>query len=247
MAKKFPWGDKALDNRVMFAAIVYQGIVTSLAITYMGKSRPAGEGQGISLSEPGVRMCVIASLLWVLMILNSMGLQVSLRLDKKNFSKGANGGAKRIVYNSLEHAPTFFVLMWLHCVFIDSAQAGFLGLVYVFHRYLYGLFFSVMGQFTMLCEFATQPGYTVFYFYGFSLFTACLPEMFSPLITYLPTNPFLLAPLLSFINLLAFVIIYGIPTGMIMTHLMNKAHPFDKNSELDPDFGHLKENDAHKD
>lgn len=243
---KFPWGDKATDDRVMFAAIVYQGIVTSLAMTNMGESGPASEGAGISLSNPGVRNCVLASLIWVLMIFNSMGLQVFLRLGAKNFSKGANSGARRVVYNSLEWAPQFFVLMWLHCIFVDSAQAGVLGFVYVFHRILYGVFFSAMGQFTFLCEFCTQPGYTVLYFFLFSLVTACLPEYFSPLITYLPTNPFILAAFLSFINLVLFTLLFGFPTGFLMMQLMNKAHPFDENSEIDPDYGHLNESKPHK-
>ena len=105
-----------------------------------GASGPAAE-LGVSLSTPGVRRCVLASLGWVLMMLNyvrTAGLPAS---RKQNFSSKALGGAERVVYNSLEHAPAFLMLMWLHCILVDADQAGYLGMVYVAHRFVYGIFF----------------------------------------------------------------------------------------------------------
>ena len=159
-APKFPWGDKATDPRIFGLAIAYCGCVMSYVMTQTqarALSGPAG-ASGLSLSNEGVRRTVLASVLWVLMQLNAFGLQVFLRLGAKNFSQKALGGAERIVYNSLEHAPAFFVLLWAHCVFVDAGQAGVLGLVYVAHRFMYGILFAWMGQFTFLCETCTQPG-----------------------------------------------------------------------------------------
>ena len=145
MARGFPWGDKATDGRVFAASVVWTGVVMTLAIKNMGASGPAAE-LGVSLSTPGVRRCVLASLGWVLMMLNSYGLQVFLRLGKQNFSSKALGGAERVVYNSLEHAPAFLMLMWLHCILVDADQAGYLGMVYVAHRFVYGIFFRRWGS-----------------------------------------------------------------------------------------------------
>lgn len=236
---KFPWGDKALHMPVFLGALCYTGCVMAYALTHMGRTGPAA---ALSLDNPGVRLCVLASLGWVVMMYNSMGLQVFLRIGAHNFSKEALGGAGRIVYNSVEHAPTFFVLMWLHCVFVDASQAGYLGCLYVCHRFLYGVVFSAMGQYTFLSMWCTQPGYTVMYYWLFSLLAACFPESCGPLATYLPTNPFVLAPVVFVTNLVLFYLLYGFPTGYLMVYLMNKANPFDPNtSAVDPTFGHLNE------
>ena len=73
-------------------------------------------------------------------------LQVFPRLGKQNFSSKALGGVERVVYNSLEHAPAFLMLMWLHRILVDADQAGYLGMVYVAHRFVYGIFFRRWGS-----------------------------------------------------------------------------------------------------
>ena len=79
------------------------------------------------------------------------------------------------------------------------------------------------------------------YFFLLSLIAACLPEWFSPFVSYLPTNPYVLAPVISVANLILFNTVWGLPNGYLMVALMNKAHPFDKNSKADLSYGHLNE------
>ena len=136
---RFPWGDEATDGRVFAASRVDRRRHDARDQEHGGE-RPAAE-LGVGLSTPGVRRCVLASLGWVLMMLNSYGLQVFLRLGKQNFSSKALARSA-IVYNSLEHAPAFLMLMWLHCILVDADQAGYLGMVYVAHRFVYGIFFG---------------------------------------------------------------------------------------------------------
>ena len=74
-----------------------------------------------------------------------------------NLTPDAKLLAERTALNMLEQAPVFFVTMWLHCAYVDSAQAGYLGLAYVLARLFYQLFYSFYGTFTVLVEFSTQP------------------------------------------------------------------------------------------
>ena len=62
----------------------------------------------------------------------------------------------------------------------------------------------------------------------------------------MPTNPYILAAAVICFNLMMFNFLFGFPTAYVMVYFMNKAHPFDENSKLDPSFGHLHEENEDK-
>ena len=95
--------------------------------------------------------------------------------------------------NTLEHSAPFLILLWLNCAYVNAPGAGYLGAYYIFHRFVYQVFFGLYGRFTFLCEFCTQPGYATLYYLAFSLFFKCYNG--SDWIDYLPSYPLLLPAL----------------------------------------------------
>ena len=153
-ATTFPWGSNPFPLPLFFLSMPFAGTVAWGLLSTSPTSAP-GIDSGMSLEA--VRLAVLASLAWVLVYYNGLGAQVWLKLDYGNFSSDAARIAERTALNMLEQAPVFFLTMWLHCTYVDAAQAGFLGLAYAVLRILYQLFYSYFGTFTVLVEFATQP------------------------------------------------------------------------------------------
>ena len=95
----------------------------------------------------------LASVAWVTMMYTFFGAQVSAKFDEAD--EKVTEIAMRVMMNTLEQAPCFFITMWLHALFVNPATAGALGFVYVAFRYAYGLFYGLYGQFTIIAEVST--------------------------------------------------------------------------------------------
>merc|ERR1711998_477529 len=77
--------------------------------------------------------------------------------------------AERSFMNQLEQGIPFLVLMWLNAGLVEANISGSLGIGYTIFRMLYGVAFSYYGEFSMLCEFITQPNYQVIFYFQVSL------------------------------------------------------------------------------
>lgn len=66
-----------------------------------------------------------------------------VRFDRYTSLDPALRAADRVQLNTLEHMPTFLVLLWLHALVVDPSPAAFLGWIYVVLRGLYPFF---LGQ-----------------------------------------------------------------------------------------------------
>ena len=233
---KFFWGDKALDDRIFGVAITYAATAFWYVLTQV---IPDGGGpaidNGMALKAPvnkktgepvggEVAGTIVATIVWIWVYYNGMGVQVFTRLIKQNNSEAATYAASRIMGNTFEHAIIFLPLLWLHCAYINSIEAAYLGLFYCAHRIGYQIFYGIYGQFTYLCESCTQPGYMVCYYFAFSLLCACYGKN---LTDYLPAGA-LLIPTLMFTNVFMFMVGWGVPTGHFVSGLVDKAHPKSK-------------------
>ena len=140
---KYFWGDNPLDDRLLGFAQLWTGVSLSAYLTFV--VGPAGGAPGIDsgMSLDSVKPAVFATLAWCLIYYNGMGVQVWTRLLKNNVSKGATDATGRIMANTMEHAPSFLCLMWLHCAYVNSTEAGYIGLYYVAHRTVYQCFYGV--------------------------------------------------------------------------------------------------------
>merc|ERR1712113_1161508 len=69
--------------------------------------------------------------------------------------------ADRTLLNAQEQMVPFLLPMWLYAVFCNPHAAGVLGYIYVLFRFLYPIFWSVNGRFSILVEISTQPNYMV--------------------------------------------------------------------------------------
>ena len=54
----------------------------------------------------------------------------------------------RIMGNLLEHSVVYLPLLWLHCAYVNSKEAQYLGLLYAGLRFLYHVIFGVFGGLT---------------------------------------------------------------------------------------------------
>ena len=254
-AKTFPWGSNPFPLPVFFFSMFFAGVVSWALLSASPTSAP-GLASGMSLET--VRLPVLASLAWVLVYGNGLGAQVWIKLDYGNFSPDAAKLAERTALNMLEQAPLFFVTMWLHCAYVDAAEAGFLGLAYTVFRMLYQLFYSYFGTFTVLVEFATQPSCAAkalplqtgahtcphtrwharpllcdirrYSIIYYFIFSVLGACYGMPLASYLPTG-LLQIPIISVANLLLFNLAWKLPSGGLSAKLNNAANPVPKQKE----------------
>lgn len=217
-ATSFPWGSNPFPESIFMLALLFAGAV-GWALLSTAPTSPPGIKSGMALEN--IRTTALACLAWVLVYYNGLGGQVFIKMTHKNFSVDAAKLAERTAINMLEQAPVFFVTLWLHCAYVNAAEAGYLGLAYVVIRIFYQLTYSLYGTFTVLVEFTTQPAYIIIYYFSFSVLGACIDV---PITSYLPTGP-LVIPVLAVSNLLLFMAGWNLPSGGPMAYLNNAANP----------------------
>ena len=233
---KFPWGDNAFDDRLFLASLIYSAVTFTVllqmviptggqpAIDSGMAMHPTFSKKGEQLGG-GVAGTIIATLAWIWIYWNGFGIQVFTRMNHMNLSDGASNCTGRIMGNTLEHAVVFLPLMWLHCAYINSVEAHYLGLWYAANRVGYHILFGYFGQFTYACEFTTGPSMSVIYYFFLSLL--CKAGFDTTWSEYLPKSA-LMVPAIMVQSVVFFMIVWGVPTGHLVSGLVNKAHPVKK-------------------
>ena len=156
---KYPWGDNPVDDRVFGVSLLWTGTLFTLFLRYIvpADGLPAIDS-GMAFKETfskkgeplggGVAGTVLATLAFVWVHWNGMGIQVFTRMMKQNMSEGASYCTGRIMGNLLEHSVVYLPLLWLHCAYVNSKEAQYLGLLYAGLRFLYHVIFGVFGGLT---------------------------------------------------------------------------------------------------
>ena len=234
---KYPWGDNPVDDRVFGVSLLWTGTLFTLFLRYIvpADGLPAIDS-GMAFKETfskkgeplggGVAGTVLATLAFVWVHWNGMGIQVFTRMMKQNLSDGASYCTGRIMGNLLEHSVVYLPLLWLHCAYINSKEAQYLGLMYAGLRFLYHVIFGVFGEFTYAIEFSTGPSMAVvYYFFNSLLCKALLDQEWKD---YLPSNPILMVPFVIAQSLFFFLVVWGLPTGHLVSGLVDAARPAKK-------------------
>jgi len=152
--------------------------------------------------------------------------------------------ADRTVANAMEQMVAFLLLLWLYAVFGNARVAGALGFVYVGFRFVYPILWSYGGQFTLLVELSTQPGYMVIGWYLVALsYTACTGQQLEPTATWM-------WPLFILLAWVAMMVVAWVALGGVLTQVCKvmfklsgaSSDLFDVQSELLPAGG---ESDIH--
>ena len=121
----------------------------------------------------GPLLVTVAYVVWYYLMITNQ-LRVRTRLKRAYRARGEKFdryfgedremlAADRYVGNTLEHMPTFLLLLWLNVIFVDPLGATIAGAVYLGSRILYPF---MMGQrlgagIPSRILFATVVGYTV--------------------------------------------------------------------------------------
>eukprot|EP00931_Biecheleriopsis_adriatica_P001597 TRINITY_DN101997_c0_g1_i1.p1 TRINITY_DN101997_c0_g1~~TRINITY_DN101997_c0_g1_i1.p1 ORF type:complete len:192 (+),score=32.19 TRINITY_DN101997_c0_g1_i1:69-644(+) len=112
--------------------------------------------------------------------------------------------ADRTLMNTQEQMVGFLLPMWLYAVFCNAHAAGVLGIIYVVFRFLYPIFWSMKGRFSLLVELSTQPNYAVQYWFLVSLLWRALSgEVLTP------PSPWLWPVYVILAQLFVFVVSWG--------------------------------------
>lgn len=170
---KYFWGSNSFPEEAMVPIFLLNAII----MTYLLKLRagaPHSPAIEAGMSLGAVKNTILATLITIWAYYNAIGAQISVKMSKPPATPEAFNIATRTVMNDLEQMPPFFLLLWLHCAYIDSFEAGVLGLMYAVCVFLYQLAYSYYGHFTILNEFSTQPRYCILAFFTLSLATACI-------------------------------------------------------------------------
>jgi len=143
---------------VQFTVSSYEGVLLGPAI---------GRG-GSPVTAECCRLPMLASAGWCLVYWNMIGANVCcifginafklIQKDKVNLPDFTNV-AGRFAGNSAEHAPVFFVALWMSTLLVDASTAGILGCCYVVQRLIYPWVYMINGGFNMTFEYCTQMGY----------------------------------------------------------------------------------------
>lgn len=196
--------------------------VGALLGTVLFLKGPAPTGPGVTAgSLGGVGLVTLG---WVWCYYNTIGHQVGLKFSNAFASHPqATTVGERCMMNTLEQGIPFLVLLWMHAIFVDVSTSVSFGWFYVVMRFLYGVFYSYYGHFTMLAELSTQPNYTALAYFTFGLVDTLYNQ--TKLSGRLQAmHPGLL--FLAFFGLTAgFMTVWNFPTGVPMTMLNNRANP----------------------
>ena len=152
------WGTtEAWDSKVMGLAIVVSLVLTSGAFFALADgvqaSGPAIE-QGLSLES-------VSGLLWVSIgwIFVVSSITTGQTLTKEMGPESIQQVALRSLGNTLEYGLMTLLLIWMHGLYCNAAAATLFGGIYMVARIFYPVFYGYYGEFNVMVEFSTQPGY----------------------------------------------------------------------------------------
>ena len=220
--RAYPWGDKETTLPGLVAAIWAGAVGVGGAVAALG---PRERRPGLGLEE--ARGTVFVTLAFLLVLYNAMGVQVYLKILYGNRRPEAKNIADRMVGNTLEQAPAFLSLLWLHTAYVDTREAAVLGTVYVAFRLLYQLAYGAYGTFTVLNEVCTSPCYAVLLFFAVEVSRAAAnapPGAPPPGRVWEPTG---LDVLVVYPSALVLFMTVGwlLPSGIFAVTMLNRALP----------------------
>lgn len=199
--------------------IGFGAFVVALSLELCTPSGPSGAPKGV----------VLVTLAWIHVYNQCIGHQLGIKMDFANDNPNAKQVAERCFYNTIEQAPLFLLLLWMHAIFVDASVATSLGANYVFFRMLYPVFYSAFGydgSFNITGEISTQPNYMVLLYFQVSLFMwACDYGSFYEVLMGLPGG-ILTRTVVFFVGALVNMIIgWKIPTGALCARMNNACNP----------------------
>jgi len=151
---------------IFLVAMAWGAALVAIAMSYATPTQPA-------LSEVSLLMdrcngAVLITALWALLYYNFLGIQacctsmfVFEMASPSDVEPQFLHVASRVPGNTLEQGAVFLPVFWLYVLFVDYGTALPLGVLYLLSRLLYAPCYIVPGAFTVMIEFATQPGYAV--------------------------------------------------------------------------------------
>jgi hypothetical protein len=156
--ERYWWGSTEVwDSKVMGLAILVATAVTSGSLFAFADAVQAS-GPAI---EQGLSVESVSGLLWVsigwIFVVGS--ITTGQTLTKEMGSESIQHVALRTLGNTLEYGLMTLLLIWMHGLYCNTAAATLFGSIYLIARIFYPVFYGYYGEFTVMVEFSTQPGY----------------------------------------------------------------------------------------
>lgn len=162
---KFPWGSQPFTMSSLFVSQIIGACVIGGALVYHG---PDGGVTGLP-EQKDLYGVALVTMGWVTMWYVFLGHQIQFKfanIDEEQ-KKVAAFIADRGVVNTMEQCLPFFLLMWLHAIFVNPQTSAIVGWIYVAFRFLYPFAYGFYGQFTNLVEVPAQVDYgCITWFFG---------------------------------------------------------------------------------
>lgn len=127
--------------------------------------------------------------------------------------------ADRSVINTMEQCIPFFLVLWLHALFVNPSTSAVLGLIYVITRYLYPILYGFYGKFSNMVEISTQMNYVVIYYLFWAIVYKCTnaSDLHTDLTSISPLLVPLVVVLLSGVTLMMFFMVGSMPAITIIS------------------------------
>lgn len=155
-------------------AKLFVGIACGIAATVLVFSQCDLKGPALLLSGQdfmnAISNTVIVSVCWMIIYYNYVGCSVLALFcgpavfnlyENEDVTDKFGPNASRFAGNMFEHAPMFFVGLWMYTLFADYESGAYLGVLYIFRLVTYPLYYMTNHKFTFWFETNTQIGYGV--------------------------------------------------------------------------------------
>eukprot|EP00419_Tripos_fusus_P035838 CAMPEP_0172779174 /NCGR_PEP_ID=MMETSP1074-20121228/202287_1 /TAXON_ID=2916 /ORGANISM="Ceratium fusus, Strain PA161109" /LENGTH=231 /DNA_ID=CAMNT_0013616129 /DNA_START=58 /DNA_END=753 /DNA_ORIENTATION=+ len=192
---KYPWGEQPFTMSSIPVCMTFSVIVIGGTLIGTG---PDGAVMGFP-SPKDLHGVVGVTLGWICMWYTFLGNQITFKIADidENQKKTAAFIADRGVGNTMEQCIPFFLVLWLHALFVNPGTSSVLGLIYVISRYLYPIFYGWYGQFSNLVEISAQMNYSIIMWLFWAIVYKCMKD--SDLHTDLTNIAVIFIPLVVFL------------------------------------------------
>ncbi|CAK0852161.1 unnamed protein product [Prorocentrum cordatum] len=193
---KYPWGDENFTMSSLPVCMLISTVLVGGALIGVG---PGGAVNGFPGPEDlyGV---VGVTLGWIVMWYTFLGNQIAFKfaeMDESQKQTAANI-ADRGVINTIEQCIPFFLVLWLHALFVNPSTSAVLGWIYVVMRYLYPVCYGLYGKFNNMVEIPAQVNYAIIFYLFWAIVYKCTKA--SDFHTDLTNISPLLVPLVVFLS-----------------------------------------------